>query len=277
MAAEVATGVDGGVEEDDDMGVAQGRVAVVSAGVGGIGRAIAEMLLTEGASVVINGRDPERGAKVVEEMGGSERLRFVVGDMTRQGDCEALVASAVDAFGSIDILVNNAGGGGKTDVVVDMSDDMWSASIEFNLNNPFWCTRAALKHMIPNGWGRIVNMSSIYGKIPLPGVAGYVTTKHALVGLTKAVAQEVGAHGITCNAVSPGVVLTEVWERNGPGSAAAIGLSYEDYLDQILAGSVIGRANTVSEVAAVVRLLCSEAGAGITGANYSVDGGTTPY
>jgi 3-hydroxybutyrate dehydrogenase/3-oxoacyl-[acyl-carrier protein] reductase len=131
--------------------------------------------------------------------------------------------------------------------------------------------------MSPDGWGRIINMSSMYGKIPLPGVSHYIASKHAILGFTKSLAQEVGTQGITCNAICPGVVLTDVWTEQAPIAAAALGMGIDDYIDMIVAGSAIKRANTVEEVAALAVLLCSPAGAGITGACLSVDGGSTPY
>jgi 3-hydroxybutyrate dehydrogenase/3-oxoacyl-[acyl-carrier protein] reductase len=253
------------------------RVAVVTGGTRGIGRAIAEALLAEGAKVIVSGRSAEKGHLALLEMDAGERVHFVQGDMERQSDCEMLVQHTVEHFGTIDVLVCNAGGGGTAAQVVDMTDEAWCTSMNLNLNHTFWCSRAALRHMIPKRWGRIINMSSMYGKIPLPGVAHYITSKHAVLGFTKALAQETGSHGITCNAICPGVVLTDVWTEQGPASAAALGMEYDDYINMIVSGSALKRANTVQEVAAVAILLCSPAGAGITGACISVDGGSTPY
>jgi 3-hydroxybutyrate dehydrogenase len=260
------------------MGVVEGRAALVTGGSRGIGRGIAEALLAEGASVVINGRNEKKGLVALDEMGALDRTHFIAGDVQRQADCEALVAATVERFGAIDILVNNAGGGGGgAATIAEMTDDTWVGCLNWNLNHPFWCTRAALGHMIPRRWGRIINMSSIYGKIPLATQGHYVTAKHALGGLTKTVAQENGQFGITCNALCPGVVLTDVWEENGPASAAAAGVTYEEFVDKIVSTSAIKRPNTVAEVAAMAVLLCSPAGAGITGSLLSIDGGTAPY
>jgi 3-hydroxybutyrate dehydrogenase len=119
--------------------------------------------------------------------------------------------------------------------------------------------------------------TALVAEMALTGFAHYVTTKHAINGFTKAVAQETGPHGITCNAICPGVVLTDIWEENGPGAAAALDMSYDAYVDMIVAGSALKRPNTVEEIAAMAVLLCSEAGAGISGACLSVDGGSAPY
>jgi 3-hydroxybutyrate dehydrogenase len=259
------------------MGIVDGRVALVTGGTRGIGRGIAKALLAQGANVVVNGRSEDKGKIAIGEMGAPDRTHFIAGDVQRQATCEALVRGTVDHFGAIDILVNNAGGGGDGALVSEMSDEAWNASLNWNLNHPFWCTRAALQHMIPRRWGRIINMSSMYGKVPLPGVAHYIATKHALNGFTKAVAQETGTFGITCNALCPGVVLTDVWESSGPASAASLGMSYDDYVAMIVSSSAIKRPNTVEEVTAMAMLLCSQSGAGITGACLSIDGGSTPY
>lgn len=259
------------------MGAVDGKVALVTGGTRGIGRGIAEALLAEGAKVVVNGRSEEKGRLALKEIDAGDRAYFLAGDVQRKSDCEALVQTTVAHFGAIDILVNNAGGGGSTAKVVDMSDEVWEASLNWNLNHPFWCTRAALRHMIPSRWGRILNMSSMYGKIPIAGFANYVTTKHALHGFTKAVAHETGTLGITCNALCPGVVLTDAWVENGPTSAAGAGMEFDEYVALNVSQSALKRPNTVEEVAAMAILLCSAAGAGITGACLSVDGGSAPY
>ena len=259
------------------MPAVEDRVALITGGSRGIGRGIAAALLAEGAKVVINGRSEEKGRQALAELDAGERADFIAGDVRRQAVCEALVDGTVERYGTIDILVNNAGGGGDTALVVDISDEAWTSSLDWNLNHPFWCTRRALRQMLPRGWGRIINISSMYGKVPLAGVPHYITTKHAINGFTKAVAQETGTHGITCNAICPGVVLTDVWAETGPGAAAALGMDYDAYVDMIVASSAIKRPNTTEEVAAMAVLLCSEAGAGITGACLSVDGGSAPY
>jgi NAD(P)-dependent dehydrogenase (short-subunit alcohol dehydrogenase family) len=259
------------------MAAVQDRVALITGGSRGIGRGIAVALLAEGAQVVINGRSEEKGRRALEELGAGDQAHFIAGDVRRREDCEALVDGTVERCGRIDILINNAGGGGNTALVAEMSDEEWGSSLDWNLNHPFWCTRRALRHMLAQRWGRVINMSSMYGKVALTGFAHYVTTKHAINGFTKAVAQETGPHGITCNAICPGVVLTDIWQENGPGAAAALDMSYDEYVDMIVAGSAIKRPNRAEEIAAMAVLLCSDAGAGITGACLSVDGGSAPY
>ncbi|MEM9611240.1 MAG: SDR family oxidoreductase, partial [Actinomycetota bacterium] len=196
------------------MGKLDGKVAAVTGGTRGIGRGIAEAFLAEGAKVVINGRSPEKAEATIAEIGAGDSLAFYAGDVTDQAVCEGLVAYTIEHFGQIDIMVNNAGGGGESFPLVDLPDAEWNHVLDWNLNHPMWCTRAALKDMLPRESGRIINISSMYGKMAIPMVSPYVTTKHALNGFTKAVAHEVGAQGITVNAICPGFVETDILKAN---------------------------------------------------------------
>ena len=140
-----------------------------------------------------------------------------------------------------------------------------------------WLMRRALKYMIPQEHGRIMSVSSMYVKVVLATQAPYCTTKHALNGLTKDLAQEVGTLGITVNALCPGGILTDIMQEQGPAAAEQLGLSFEDFLTMMQAPSAIKRMNTVEDCALVAVLLASEAGAGITGSLISIDGGQSPY
>lgn len=255
----------------------EGKVAAITGGTRGIGRAIAEAFVAEGANVVINGRSPDKGKQALEEMNAGDSVHFIAGDVTEQAICEGLVDQTVDHFGRIDIMVNNAGGGGTSAPLVDMPDEDWNFVLNWNLNHPMWCMRRALKYMIPQESGRIINISSMYGKVVLPTVSHYVTTKHGLNGLTKVVAHEVGELGITVNALCPGGILTDVMQEQGPGTAEAMGLGFEEFLTVMAAPSAIKHLNDVEDVAMVAVLLASDAGAGITGSMISIDGGTAPY
>ena len=259
------------------MGELDGRVACVTGGTRGIGRAIAEAFLAEGAKVVINGRSPEKGEQALSEVGAGESLHFISGDVTNQAVCEGLVDQTVEHFGKIDIMVNNAGGGGDAAPLVDMSDEIWNFVLNWNLNHPMWCMRRALKYMIPQEWGRIINISSMYGKTVIPTNSHYVTTKHGLNGLTKVVAHEVGTMGITVNALCPGGILTDVMNSDGRVAAEALGMEFQEFLDMMSAPSAIKRLNEVEDVSLVAVLLASEAGAGISGSLINVDGGQVPY
>ena len=259
------------------MGKLDGRVAVITAGTRSIGRGIAEAFLAEGAKVVVSGRNAEKGAVAVSEMGGTN-VHFIACDATKQADVEALVDGTVEHFGRIDIAVFNAGGVANTNMVADFSDEEWQYELDFNLNQCFWGARRALKYMVPQQHGRIMFMSSMYGKIPTPGISGYMTTKHGMIGLAKAVAHEYGTQGVTCNAICPGFVETDLFYESGPKTVQAMGLNSLDDLAAVMyAPTAIKRANTVQEVGALATLLASHEGGGFTGGAYNVDGGASPY
>jgi NAD(P)-dependent dehydrogenase (short-subunit alcohol dehydrogenase family) len=131
--------------------------------------------------------------------------------------------------------------------------------------------------MIPKQYGRIINMSSIEGKHGKAGLGGYVATKHAINGLTKTIAREVGTLGITCNSLCPGLLITDIVRDQGTAAAAAMGLTFDEMVQQYAAESAIKRPNSIDEVAAAAVLLASDAGSGITGSTLSVDGGTSAY
>lgn len=252
-----------------------GRTAVITGGTRGIGRGIAEAFLAEGANVVVNGRSPEKGEQALKEMGAGERALFAAGDVRVQRQAEALVDAAVARFGAIDILVNNAGGSSGFAPVAELSDEAWQEALNWMLNATFWCTRWALKDMLKRQWGRIINISSVEGRqANKAAVSHYITNKHAINGFTKAVAFENGPLGITCNAICPGAVETDLMRNAGAAAAEASGATYEQYLDGYAQEAAIKRLNSVEEVAAVAVLLASEEGGGITGALVDVDGGT---
>lgn len=256
----------------------ENKVAAVTGGSAGIGRAIAEIYLREGARVAIMARNEEKAARVLEEIGVGDNLIFIKGDATNQDDVEGFVDKTVDAFGSIDILVNNAGGAG-TDLqpAVDLSDEEFDLCMKWNVYSTFWGTRRALKYMLANKWGRIINISSMEGKHGKPVLTAYTTAKHAINGMTKSIAREVGTEGVTVNAICPGIIITDIVKESGVATAEAMGMTLEEMIDMFAADSAIKRPNELNEVAAVALLLASDDGAGITGTQISVDGGTAQY
>ncbi len=259
------------------MGVLEGRVACVTGGTRGIGLAIAKAFLDEGAKVVINGRDPAKAQASMDGLAAGDNVHFIAGDVKLRTDCEAIVQGTVDHFGAIDILVPNAGGGSDYAPVAQMTDEAMNDAMVWNFWHTFWTMRAALNHMIPREWGRIITMSSVEGKMGKPAISSYVAAKHAINGLTKSAAKEVGTLGITVNAVCPGAIETDVMMAQGPGAAEAMGLTYQGLLDMFAGESAVKRLNDAEDVAAVAVLLASDAGAGITGSMISIDGGTSPY
>jgi 3-hydroxybutyrate dehydrogenase len=255
----------------------EGRTATITGGTRGIGRGIAEAFLAEGANVVLNGRSQEKGEQALRDIDAGERAMFVAGDVMKQDEVEHLIDATVERYGRIDILVNNAGGGENFAPCVDLSDETWNSVITWNLHATFWATRRALRTMIPQQWGRVINISSVEGKHGKPSMSPYVAAKHAINGFTKSVAKEVGTLGITVNALCPGLIITDIVRAGGPQTAEAMGMTFDEMIDLFAQESALKRTNTVEEVAAMAVLLASDVGGGITGAMLSIDGGTAAY
>jgi 3-hydroxybutyrate dehydrogenase len=259
------------------MGMLDGQVACITGGTRGIGRAIAEAFVREGAKVVINGRSPEKGAQALAEMNAGDAVHFSAGDITSREVCEALIDETVAHFGRLDIVVANAGGAQNPAPVASMTDESMAAAFTWNFWHTFWMMRRAINVMTPQGSGRIMAISSVEGKIGKPAISHYVASKHAINGLVKTASKEVGTLGITINALCPGAIETDVMKADGPGAAEAMGLTYQGLLDVFASEAAIKRLNEVDDVANVAVLLASPAGAGITGSLISIDGGTSPY
>jgi NAD(P)-dependent dehydrogenase (short-subunit alcohol dehydrogenase family) len=222
-------------------------------------------------------RNQEKGRKVLEELGVGDRAIFVPGDAMNQADIEGFIDATVARFGRIDVLVNNAGGAGDLQPMVNLSDEAFDQAMKWNVYSTFWATRRALKPMLAQKDGRIINISSMEGKHGKPVFTAYTAAKHAINGMTKSLAREVGTEGITVNAICPGLVITDIIKDNGPAVAATMGMTLDEMIAHFAQESAIKRPNKVEEIAAVAVLLASEAGAGITGAMLSVDGGTAQY
>lgn len=256
----------------------EGMVAIVTGGTRGIGEGIVRAFLAEGASVAFNGRNSERGQEVIDQLSDPEHTLFVTGDATKRADVERLIDTAVERFGHVDVLVNNAGGADNHAPVADLTDEAMALALDWNVWSTFYGMRYVLKnYMIPQRSGRIINISSVEGKEGKAGISTYVTAKHAVHGLTKSCAKEVGTMGITVNAICPGMIETHSVMTQGRSAAEAAGMTYEAFTDMFTAETAIKRFNTVEEVAAMAILLASPHGSGITGATLSVDGGTASY
>ncbi|UUU36449.1 SDR family oxidoreductase [Streptomyces sp. CA-210063] len=259
-------------------GSLDGRVAVITGSTRSIGRAIAEAFLADGATVVVSGRSEIKGKQALEEMGAGDRAVFHPCDANSQEDIEGLADFAAERFGRLDIWVNNVGGSSGFAPIHLLSDEAWHDALKLNVNGYFYGTRRALPKMLENGWGRIINISSVEGKqANKPAISHYITNKHAIHGLTKATAFEYGTQGITCNAICPGAVDTDLMRAAGPAAAEAEGISYEDWLGRFAEHAATKKITTVEQIAAVASLLASDAGAGITGTLISVDGGTAQW
>ena len=255
----------------------EGRIAAVTGGSAGIGRGIAEAYLAEGACVAVMARNAEKAEKMLAEVGAGDRLIFIQGDAMDQASVEGFVDQTAAHFGRVDILINNAGGAGDLQPTISLSDESFDECMKWNVYSTFWGTRRALKYMTEQAWGRIINISSMEGKHGKPVLTAYTTAKHAINGMTKSVAREVGTQGITVNAICPGLVITDIVRDNGPNTAEAMGMTFDEMVDLFSKEAAIERPNTVEEVAAVAVLLASDLGGGITGALMSVDGGTAQY
>jgi 3-hydroxybutyrate dehydrogenase/3-oxoacyl-[acyl-carrier protein] reductase len=214
---------------------------------------------------------------MMDEVGAGERLAFIAGDALVQADVEGFVDQTIDRYGAIDILVNNAGGAGDLQPIAELSDEAFDLAIKWNVYSTFWATRRAIKPMVQRQWGRVINISSVEGKHGKAVFTAYTTAKHAVNGMTKSVAREVGTDGVTVNAICPGLIITDIVKDNGVATAEAMGMTFDEMVVLFAEDSAIKRPNTVEEVAAMALLLASEAGGGITGAILSVDGGTTQY
>ncbi|MEO7027417.1 MAG: 3-hydroxybutyrate dehydrogenase [Caulobacteraceae bacterium] len=254
------------------------KTAVVTGSTSGIGLAIVRALGAEGANVVINGfGDPteiERHRAGIESEFGVA-ARYDSADMIQGGQIAAMIAKAEREFGSVDILVNNAG----IQFVAPVDEfppGKWDEIIAVNLTAAFHAMRAAIPGMRARGWGRIISTASAHSLVASPFKSAYVAAKHGVAGLTKAVALEVAAQGVTVNCISPGYVWTPLIEKQIPDTMKARGLTREQVIDDVLLRAQPTRAFVKpEEVAAFVVFLCSEAARQITGANLSMDGGWT--
>jgi 3-hydroxybutyrate dehydrogenase/3-oxoacyl-[acyl-carrier protein] reductase len=208
----------------------EGKVAAITGGTAGMGRGIAEAFLAEGGKVALFARNAEKGAKVLEELGAGENAIFIAGDVMSQADLEGFIDQTIAHFGTLDILVNNAGGAGDLQPLVNLSDHAFDEAMKWNVYSTFWATRRALPTMLEKGDGRIINISSMEGKHGKPVLTAYSAAKHAVNGMTKSLAREVGAQGVTVNAICPGLVITDIIKNNGPATAKAMGMELEEMI-----------------------------------------------
>ncbi len=259
-------------------GSLDGKIAAITAGSTGIGFGVAQAFLAEGASVVLGNRSEEKGAYALERLAAGDRAVFKKTDALIRAEVDEFVDYTVDHFGTIDILVNCAGGSDAWALIGELSDEAWQKAFDWNCSSAFWGTRRALATMVPKGYGRIINMSSIEGKLASKvAVSHYIMGKHAMNGLTKATAVEYAQQGITCNAICPGPIETELMQDAGAQVAAAAGITYEQFLDEFAQDTLTKKLNTVEQVAGMAVLLAGPLGDGMTGTLFNVDGGTSPY
>jgi 3-hydroxybutyrate dehydrogenase len=247
------------------------RVAVVTGGASGIGKAIAERLAAEGATVAVVDRDAERAAETARSIRGLS----IVADLTNADETKGVIDIVAARLGPPTILINDAGFQHIASLP-DFPEDHWRAMLELMLTAPFLLIRAAWPYMIAAGWGRIVNVASIHAVVASPYKVAYVSAKHGLLGLTRTAALEGGLHGITANALCPAYVRTPLVEAQIRNQAEAQGLSEGDVVNRIMLDpAAIKRLIEPEEVAEMVAYLCSDSAALISGAAMMIDAGWT--
>ena len=263
-----------------------GRVALVTGGSRGLGRADALTLGRAGADVVIadiqvesdSGEEAARYGPIAqaaraqgfvyaeataqEICGLGQRAAAIKCDVTDRGQVDEAVRRTVEEFGSVDILVNNAGTLDHLGQLPDQRPELWERDLRVNLTGSFNCAQAVWPHMKERGWGRIVNMASVAGTLGGFGQASYSTTKAGLLGLTRSLALEGGRHGITCNAIVPGVIGTEAFNFGNP-----------DMNERMVKRTAMRRAGKPQDIANAIAFLCSDLASYITGVGLNVSGG----
>ena len=241
----------------------EGKVVIVTGAAGGIGRAAAVGFGEQGAAVVVADLN-EAGANETVSMIGDNALAVTV-DVSDPQSCESMVDKAIEKFGRLDVIFNNAGISGNRALMGDVSNEDWSQVININLNGVFYCTRAALPHLLKAGGGVIVNTASVDGLIALSQFAHYTAAKHGVIGLTKACALEYGHENIRCVAVCPGFVETPMMANKNVFSAEEKAF----FMDAV----PLGRAASPEDVAELVLWLASDKASYVTGTTHQVDGG----
>ena len=237
------------------------RVAIVTGSGQGIGREIALRLAEAGATVVINDIG-ETAQGVVEEIKAmNQQSLAILADVSQSPDVDRLLKETIAAYGRVDILVNNAGIA-RDQLLLRMSEDDWDRVISVNLKSVFLCTKAVLRQMVKQRWGRIINIASIIGIMGNAGQANYASAKAGIIGFTRSIAREVGSRGITANAIAPGFIDTEM-TRQLP----------EDYQQEQKKRIPLGYFGIPRDVAEAVAFLASEEARYITGHVLNVDGG----
>lgn len=255
-----------------------GSAAVVTGGGRGIGAAIARAYAAAGAHVTINGRHEMPLKSLCEEiaaMGGC--ARYVVGDVTDPAHLEELMAVAADEYGRLDTLVNNAGTPGPTVPLSELSLEEWNETLTSNLTSVFLACRAALPHLRRAERAKIINIGSVTGKRPLPNRTPYAAAKLGVVGLTRTLAHELGADGISANTISPWLVGGDRLTRVVESMARERRLSNEELWAEFTEGTVFKRPVQEEDVARLALLLGSSAADNMTGQDFNISAGAVMY
>lgn len=245
----------------------EGRAAIVTGAGRGIGRATAVALARRGARVLGVSRTEAELASLAAEA----PVEVLAESVSTEEGCERVVAEARSRLGAVEILVLNAGiGSGHEREIWAQETAVWRETMAVNLDGPFFLCRAASADMKERGWGRIVMVSSTSGEVGSPRTSAYTASKHGLMGLMRSVAQDLGPHGATCNAVLPGWVRTEMAERSARIESDRRGITVEEVWAERDAEYPIGRVVTPEEIAATIAFLASEEASGINGEGITV-------
>ena len=248
------------------------RHALITGAGTGIGEAISRQLHREGHAVTLVGRRSEPLEALSQALG--KQSFAVTGDVTDRGQIESAFKAATAQFGDVEILVNCAGMAPTAPFHrADFAD--WQRTMDVNVNGVFHCTQLALESMLENNWGRVVNIASVASLRGFPYVSGYCASKHAVLGMTRALALEVATQGITVNAVCPGYVDTDIVRNAIAGIVSKTGRTEADAMQHFTESNPQGRLVEVTEVASAVSWLCSEGAASVTGQAIAIDGGGT--
>lgn len=253
--------------------ILEGRAAVVTGGGRGIGASVAELLAREGAKVVVSARSTDEIESVAENLGGAEnRVWAIPCDVTDPEQVAALYRAALERLGQVDILVNNAGIADSAPLK-SITLESWNRIMAVNATGTFLCTQTFLPAMVERGWGRVVNIASIAGKIGGRYMAAYVASKHAALGFTRAVAAEVATTGVTVNAVCPGFVDTPMTDQSVARIVEKTGAEAANVKEGLERMSPQNRLMEPEEVAFQVLNLCDPRARGVNGQGLVLDGG----
>ena len=238
--------------------------ALITGASKGIGRAISIELAKQGVNVAINyNKSKKEAEEISNELMNTYNVKSIIlkGDVSDKNDCSSIVEESINAFGNLDILVNNAGII-DDNLLIRMSDDAWDKVLRTNLDSIFYCTKPAIKSMLKNKWGRILNIGSVVGIRGNIGQANYSSSKAGMMGFTKSLAKEVATRNITVNTITPGYINTET-----------VDVLKQEQKDTIMKWIPQGHFGEVEDIAYLAGFLCSEKAKYITGQVISVDGG----
>jgi 2-dehydro-3-deoxy-L-rhamnonate dehydrogenase (NAD+) len=243
-----------------------GRVAIVTGGVSGIGRAVAQRMVDSGAIVSLWDRDASALAKASAELGAKIKVHTATVDISNYREVAAAATNTASALGKIDALVNSAGVAGANAMVWEYPVDEWVRVHNINLHGTFYTCREVVPHLKKNGYGRIVNIASIAGKEGNPTASAYSSSKAAVIGLTKSLGKELAKESITVNCVTPAAVKTPIFDQVS-----------QQHIDYMLQKIPMGRFGLVEEIASMVCWLCTEDASFTTGAVFDLSGGRATY